>query len=224
MATDDGFDGINIQRLLSYCPIYKEDNIDLYSYDLLVLGLLIVNSFFLFWIMGIVLSKLRSQTAMDHDRRHLKAAKALVIVIPLFGFTYILTFIGPDEREFPLGYTIFQSFRAIFLSTTGFVITLPYCYCNSEVRRALTTRWRRWIMVRNVGYESCRPRASVATNSIFISQTEPALKMKSFTSSKLDEKFLNVPAAAISPSVSNAGSRASSTNVSFYDLNTPNIT
>ena len=113
---DDGSDGINIQRLLSYCPIYKEDNIDLYSYDLLVLGLLIVNSFFLFWIMGvsyrqiillpspllnfnhqIVLSKLRSQTAMDHDRRHLKAAKALVIVIPLFGFTYILTFIGPDE-------------------------------------------------------------------------------------------------------------------------------
>ena len=97
---------------------------------------------------------------MDHDRRHLKAAKALVIVIPLFGFTYILTFIGPDEvsstlktienisklslfqREFPLGYTIFQSFRAIFLSTTGFVITLPYCYCNSEVRRALTTRYR----------------------------------------------------------------------------------
>ena len=113
LASDDGFDGINIQRLLSYCPIYKEDNIDLYSYDLLVLGLLIVNSFFLFWIMGvssrnlillslnfnpqIVLSKLRSQTAMDHDRRHLKAAKALVIVIPLFGFTYILTFIGPDE-------------------------------------------------------------------------------------------------------------------------------
>ena len=46
------------------------------------------------------------------------------------------------QREFPLGYTIFQSFRAIFLSTTGFVITLPYCYCNSEVRRALTTRYR----------------------------------------------------------------------------------
>ena len=116
LGDDDGYDGINIQRILSYCPIYREDNIDLYSYDLLVLCLLIVNSFFLFWIMGvsstfynfellevtlfnyqIVLSKLRSQTAMDHDRKHLKAAKALVIVIPLFGFTYILTFIGPDE-------------------------------------------------------------------------------------------------------------------------------
>ena len=113
LASDEEFDGINIQRILSYCPIYREDSIDLYSYDLLVLCLLIVNSFFLFWIMGvsfrkilvsslsfdpqIVLSKLRSQTAMDHDRKHLKAAKALVIVIPLFGFTYILTFIGPDE-------------------------------------------------------------------------------------------------------------------------------
>ena len=53
LASDEGFDGINIQRILSYCPIYREDNIDLYSYDLLVLCLLIVNSFFLFWIMGV---------------------------------------------------------------------------------------------------------------------------------------------------------------------------
>ena len=44
-----------------------------------------------------MLSKLHSQTAMDHDRRHLKAAKALVIVIPLFGFTNILTIMGPSD-------------------------------------------------------------------------------------------------------------------------------
>ena len=84
--------------------------------------------------------------------------------------------------------------------------------------------------------------------NLLIFQTEPGLKMKSFTrsTSKVDEKFLNVPGAA-STSVSNAGSRfartelltkyrpslrhnkinyfrASSTNVSFYDLNTGNIT
>ena len=113
-----------------------------------------------------VLSKLHSQTAMDHDRRHLKAAKALVIVIPLFGFTNILTIMGPSDvglntalsssvshpsilslmpifrqTEYPLAFAIFQSFRAAFLSTTGAVITLPYCYCNSEVRRAVQTRY-----------------------------------------------------------------------------------
>ena len=38
----------------------------------------VINTFFLVWIMVIVLSKLRSRTALDHDRRHYKAAKALV--------------------------------------------------------------------------------------------------------------------------------------------------
>ena len=56
LTSDDGSDGINIQRILIYCPIYREDNIDLYSYDLIVLCLLMVNSFFLFWIMGVSLN------------------------------------------------------------------------------------------------------------------------------------------------------------------------
>ena len=45
------------------------------------------------------------------------------------------------QTEYPLAFAIFQSFRAAFLSTTGAVITLPYCYCNSEVRRAVQTRY-----------------------------------------------------------------------------------
>ena len=45
----------------------------------------------------IVLSKLHSQTALDHDRKHLKAAKALVIIIPLFGLQYLLTLEGPNK-------------------------------------------------------------------------------------------------------------------------------
>jgi len=176
----------------------------------------------------IVLSKLHSQTAMDHDRRHLKAAKALVIIIPLFGFTYLLTIIGPSKKDYPLAFTIFQSFRACFLSTTGAVITLPYCYCNSEVRRAVQTRWRRWKMVRNVGYERCRAaRASTATNSIFISGSQLGVNGGGHkaslvtTSLQLDERRLHVPGSGsrqadiASPLGSNKGS---STNISFCDL------
>ena len=38
-------------------------------------------------------------------------------------------------------------------------------------------RWRRWKMVRNVGYERCRAaRASTATNSIFISGSQVRLR------------------------------------------------
>ena len=104
---------------------------------------------------------------MDHDRRHFKAAKALVIVIPLLGFTYLLTFIGPNKENNPLAYTIFQSVRAVLLSTQGAVITLPYCYLNSEVQGVIKTRWNRRQMVRNVGYASQSARISVATSTIY---------------------------------------------------------
>ena len=33
-------------------------------------------------------------------------------------------------------------------STQGFVISLPYCFLNSEVRGAVRSQWRRWQMVR----------------------------------------------------------------------------
>ena len=109
---------------------------------------------------------------MDYDRRHFKAAKALVIVIPLLGFTYLLTFIGPSKESNPLAYTIFQSVRAVLLSTQGAVITLPYCYLNSEVQGVIKTRWQRWKMVRNVEYASqCQStRTSVATSTIYYAQ------------------------------------------------------
>ena len=58
---------------------------------------------------------------MDHDRRHLKAAKALVIVIPLFGFTYILTFIGPDEVS-----STFQNFQNLTRSPCSCSESTPW--------------------------------------------------------------------------------------------------
>ena len=122
---------------------------------------------------------------MDHDRRHFKAAKALVIVIPLLGFTYLLTFIGPSKENNPLAYTIFQSVRAVLLSTQGAVITLPYCYLNSEVQGVIKNRWNRRQMVRNVGYASQSARTSVATSTIYyaqVTQRSNCQKLKLFYS------------------------------------------
>ena len=69
----------------------------------------------------IVLSKLHSQTAMDHDRRHLKAAKALVIVIPLFGFTNILTIMGPSD----VGLKLFQRDRMYLVTALSSSVSHP---------------------------------------------------------------------------------------------------
>ena len=123
------------------------------------------------------MAKLRARTALDHDRRHYKAAKALVIVIPLLGFTYLLTFIGPSKETSPLAYTIFQSVRAVLLSTQGAVITLPYCYLNTEVQGVIRTRWDRWQMVRNVEYASQFTR-TLATSTIYYAQVGSILLHK----------------------------------------------
>jgi len=140
------------------CPFIEESAADIYAYKLPVFILLVINTFFLVWIMVIVLSKLRSRTALDHDRRHYKAAKALVIIIPLLGFTYMLTLMGPRTGSF--AYTIFQAGRAALLSTQGFVISLPYCFLNTEVQGVLRSHWERWKLVRNVNY-SQTPRTSI---------------------------------------------------------------
>ena len=90
---------------------------------------------------------------MDLDRRHCRAAKALVVVMPVLGFTYILTLTGPGEKDSPTAYNVFQIVRVLLLSSQGAVITLPYCYLNTEVQTAVCSRWKRWRMIRNMESE-----------------------------------------------------------------------
>ena len=103
---------------------------------------------------------------MDFDRRHYRAAKALVVIIPVLGFTYILTLLGPSATDTPTAYTIFQAVRAALLSTHGAVITLPYCYLNTEVQSILTIRWKRWRMSRIMESECQARKSSPAAHSL----------------------------------------------------------
>ena len=80
-----------------------------------------------------MISKLYRQNSFELDRRHLRALKALLVVIPVLGFNYILTLVGPSPSDSPTGHQVFQTIRATLISTQGFVVTLPYCYLNTEV-------------------------------------------------------------------------------------------
>ena len=199
-----------VLKVLNACPLLNDSVIDTYYYMLPVFILMVINTFFLFWIMFIVIVKLRSRSAMDHDKRHWKAAKALVVIIPLLGFTYILTLVGPSKTETPTAYLIYEGVRAILLSIQGGVITLPYCFLNSEVHNVIHSHWNRWKMVQSVGR---RPTMTsvLHSNSIFSQLEGNNAKMKIVTT-KVDSLFLSVPMS------SSKGSCSSSKSASFSDI------
>lgn len=59
-----------------------------------------------------LITKLRSAQGVDHQYR--KATKALLVLIPLFGVTYIITFAGPTQGVYK---SIHEILRATLLST-----------------------------------------------------------------------------------------------------------
>ena len=87
---------------------------------------------------------------MDHDKRHWKAAKvihlftdfpnyspqALIFVMPLLGFGHILTLVvqpAVASIGVPLAEQISDAVEAVIASAQGLMISLPYCFLNSEV-------------------------------------------------------------------------------------------
>ncbi|CAM1309614.1 CRHR2 (predicted) [Pycnogonum litorale] len=74
-------------------------------------------------------------------RHSRKAAKALLVLIPLLGLTYLVVLVQPKIR---LARIIFQFAQATLLSTQGFTVSILYCFLNGEVKNAVRHRYRRW--------------------------------------------------------------------------------
>merc|ERR1719320_2403038 len=152
------------------CPFFAKSDLD-YVYEVPSCIILICNIFFLIWIILVVMSKLRQQAVLEHDRRHYKAAKALICVTPLLGLGYLLTLIPPHkENSF---YNVFQIGRSVLLSSQGLLISFTYCFLNDEVQAVLMRHWRRQQLVRRVGREG-RQRRATLTTSLQISYCDPS--------------------------------------------------
>ena len=152
----------------------------LYTYTVPVCLLLAANFVFSIWIMGVrqifqyfltvlhfllcqvVISKLRSNDVHHTTQNiNLRAAKALIIIVPLLGITYLVTIVGPSTSSSTLA-TIFILTRTGLLSFQGFFITLPYCFLNGEVCTMIKTHWDRWRDRNNIGYGPASARNSIA--------------------------------------------------------------
>lgn len=110
-------------------------------------AVLIINLIFLLRIMWVLITKLRSANTVE-TRQYRKASKALLVLIPLLGITYLIVIYGPQEEG--VSSYIFTVTRAALLSMQGFVVSLLYCFLNSEVRQTLRHHFYRWRDERNI--------------------------------------------------------------------------
>ncbi|CAL8135016.1 unnamed protein product [Orchesella dallaii] len=117
------------------CPWIHANQYD-WIYIASALIVLAANLVFLLQIMWVLITKLRSATSQETQQSR-KAAKALVVLMPLLGITYVLFLINPKK------WSAFEHTRAFLLSTQGFLVSLLYCFLNAEVRSAIRHRWNR---------------------------------------------------------------------------------
>ena len=90
--------------------------------------------------------------------------------MPLLGVGHILTLlVNPTVRSIgvPLVVAVSDAMEAVITSTQGFVISLPYCFLNSEVQGVVRSHWSRWRMVRTVGKNNTTRANSLSTNATY---------------------------------------------------------
>jgi hypothetical protein len=74
--------------------------------------------------------------------------------MPLLGIGHILTLVVKPtviSMKVPEALAVLSALEAVTQATQGLVISLPFCFLNSELQGVVRNHWRRWRMVRTVG-------------------------------------------------------------------------
>ena len=87
-----------LQSFKAACPFLERTSLE-WIYIGPVLLLLATNAFILISIFYVVVTKLRSSGQGEPaDHQNWKAAKALLVIIPLLGITYLITILGKKRQ------------------------------------------------------------------------------------------------------------------------------
>ncbi|KAG8272139.1 diuretic hormone receptor-like [Homalodisca vitripennis] len=135
-----------VQSRYANCPWMTPHPYD-WIYQAPVAAVLAINLLFLCMIMWVLITKLRSANTLE-TQQYRKATKALLVLIPLLGITYILVIAGPSTG---LSANIHAYVRAVLISTQGFTVALFYCFLNSEVQNTVRHHIDTWREARDLG-------------------------------------------------------------------------
>ncbi|XP_071644590.1 diuretic hormone receptor isoform X2 [Temnothorax longispinosus] len=154
--------------LWRHCPWMIPHPYD-WFYQASAIIVIAVNMVFLFMIMRVLITKLWSSNNVE-TQQYRKASKALLVLIPLLGVTYVLVIAGPTEGQVA---NAFSYARAILLSSQGFFVALFYCFLNTEVQNTVRHYFARWSTTRNLGTRRrlCQPSNPYRKRESTVSET-----------------------------------------------------
>ncbi|XP_033205298.1 diuretic hormone receptor-like isoform X2 [Bombus vosnesenskii] len=152
-----------------HCPWMVSHAYD-WFYQAPAILVLCINVMFLFMIMWVLITKLWSATNAE-TQQYRKASKALLVLIPLLGVTYVLVLTGPTEGQVA---NAFSYTRAAFLSSQGLFVALFYCFLNTEVQNTVKHHIERWATARDLDTERrlyCPPSNPYRKRDSSVSET-----------------------------------------------------
>ncbi|KAL3308588.1 hypothetical protein Ciccas_012877, partial [Cichlidogyrus casuarinus] len=101
-----------------------------------------VNTIFLMNVLRVLLSRHKSNQTTDV--RHIKnAARAVVLLIPLLGFTNFIHLVREDSDNV-YSYSIVYTLKKILPAFQGVFISIIHCFIRSDVRRYLRRNARQY--------------------------------------------------------------------------------
>lgn len=98
---------------------------------------LLVNFIFLLNIVRVLITKLK-ETHCAESTAYMKAVRATLILIPLFGVQFILL---PWRPKGLISQAIHDFFVNVFCHFQGLLVAVIFCFCNSEAQTALRRKW-----------------------------------------------------------------------------------
>lgn len=152
MSPDSSQEDMSAAILFLHCPWLRAHPVDL-IHQVPVIIVLLLNLFFLTSIMWVLITKLRSANTVE-TQQYRKAAKALLVLMPLLGVTYVLMITAPGGEAYIM--TMLYYGRAVLLSTQGFTVALFYCFLNTEVQNTLKHHLETWKTSRSLGQRRLR--------------------------------------------------------------------
>ncbi|CAL1538254.1 unnamed protein product [Lymnaea stagnalis] len=116
-----------------WLPEEKYDSID-YIYKGPIIAVLLINVFFITVIIWVLVTKLKASNTLE-TRQYRKALKAIVVLFPLLGVTYIL-FIQTPYHSTEVKFVL-EHVNALLQSLQGLFVAIFYCFLNGEVQSVI---------------------------------------------------------------------------------------